>query len=66
MTGYLVPSLGSLDILWGTKSLKEIKESLHFTINKLNFKSKSNCNQRCIFVAFGVVAEWSKVLTAVP
>ncbi len=41
MTGLVVPSLGSLDILWGTQCLKEINASLDFTTNRLKFNCKS-------------------------
>ncbi len=42
MTGLVVPSLGSLDILWGIKCLKEINASLDFSTNTLKFNCKSS------------------------
>ncbi len=36
-----VENLGSLDLIWGTKSLKEINGQLDFTTNTLTFKNSS-------------------------
>ncbi len=41
ISGLIVPSLGSLDILWGSKSLQKENALLDFNNNVLKFKCKS-------------------------
>ncbi len=41
ITALVVPSLGTLDILWGTRELQEVNVALDFHTHTLKFKSKS-------------------------
>ena len=41
LTSHVVTTLGGMDLIIGSKSLKELQASLDFETNKLRFKSKS-------------------------
>ena len=41
ITAIVVPNLGSIDLIWGTKSLKEVEANLDFSNNRLRFHTKT-------------------------